>query len=250
MNIRRALIALGLATGLSLGISGVAHATSYDCDGGSNPVPTNAPGDVDIVASGACTISHSVTAVGHIRIVSTGDLTVTGTLTSGLNNGYEIDLKATDISVSGSVIAGGYIRGEATSDHLSVMGNVVSNSADVTGNILLIAQKNIRTGNIVSSGNSTSGGVEIDPNQGGANTLFTIGGTGNANGVNGTIDASTVNGGGTSATNVKGGIFISNGGTNSTGGITVTNGSDLNVSASNSRAGLIILDAKKGTLTI
>lgn len=137
----------------------------------------------------------------------------------------------------------------ATNGTITVV-DVVSNNDDSSngGNILMHATGDIGTGNLKNNGTSTIGGIEIHANESGTSSVFNIGG-GGSNGT-GTLDVRTVTGGGTANDSIRGGIWVSNGSTGSTGGISVSSMSDILLTASASRSGILFLDAKAGDLTL
>jgi hypothetical protein len=144
-----------------------------------------------------------------------------------------------DISATGSIT-------------ISAQGTISAMGISTTGggNILLSATGNIGTKNLTTSSGTNTGGIEVDANTASAGSLFTIGGTNNANGVNGTINTTSTTGGGTAPAFIHGGLFITNGNAASTAGITVADLTKIQVNASASRSGIIILNAQKGTLTL
>ncbi|MBZ0185849.1 MAG: hypothetical protein K8F91_06305, partial [Candidatus Obscuribacterales bacterium] len=118
------------------------------------------------------------------------------------------------------------------------------------GNILIVASGNVKTGSINTHATTgLTGAVEIRANLSGGSTPFVIGGSG-SNGVNGTITATKTTGGGTDPFKVYGGVYISNGNASSSGGIQLTTMGAIQVNASASRSGAIILDAGAGKLVL
>ncbi len=91
--------------------------------------------------------------------------------------------------------------------------------------------------------------IDLKANQAGAaNTLFTIGGSGNSNGVNGTITAKPA---GYDPYFAPAIVHVVNGIANSTGGITLTSASSIITTPQpGSRAAYVFLNARNGTLTI
>ena len=251
MKKRKLLSILALAVFSVLGASGIAHAqTMYTCDGGGNVPPQNVNGDLVINSTGACTLTDypTFTAQGKISITAGGKITVNGLTTAKGATGGDITLITTsgDIDVNGNLSSA--VSVSANSNGLiNIAGTITTNINDQGGNVLLIAQKTIATESIIANGTNHVGGVEIDPQQGGGNALFTVGGSG-ANAVNGTISSTTVSGGSV-GTGDSGGLFITNGTPGSNGGIKVT-GADIILGATASQSGLIILQAQSGTLTV
>ena len=95
-----------------------------------------------------------------LQAPASSDITVTGAITT--DSGF-VNLFGKNITVTGTI-------------------NPVN-----LGNILIRAQSNLVTGQIIGAPGSN---IDLKANQAGAaNTLFTIGGSGNSNGVNGTITA-------------------------------------------------------------
>lgn len=200
-----------------------AMAASYTCQQGGNPPPASVTGDAFISESGACTLS-GVTATGDITVSAGGTISAQ-TLSAGAS-----------ISVTTST-------GNITT------GALTSNTNGSNGNILVQGPSNVSTGAITTSGGSGYGAVQIDANTNGGGAVFNIGG-GGSNGVNGSIITSATTGGGSDPNFVRGGVFITNGNASSTGGITVQSMSNIQVTASASRSGIIFLNAQNGTLTL
>jgi trimeric autotransporter adhesin len=271
-----------LALGLGLGFSAPALATNYTCAA----VPASVSGDTIIGTAGtACVIpAAGVTGSGNIT-VNGSTITTTGNLTAGasftLNATSTVSINAvnstgpltltttagtittttltaasrSDVQINGvgnvttgAVSAGGNIKAVSSSAILFLNGTVTSNTGAGGGNILLQAGTNVRTGAISTSGGAKTGAVQIDANKNGGNTLFTVG----SNATNGVTSVNTSNstGGGNSPTSFVGGLLINNGTAASTGGISVTSMSAINVAASASRSGAILLNAQNGTLTL
>lgn len=213
-----------------------AQAASYTC---SN-VPASVTGDADITESGSCNIGYPVTATGRIKITAGGAVT-----TQSLTATQEVDIQApasSDITVTGSLNSDlGFVN--LYGANISVSGTVaVTNN----GNILIRAQKNLVTGSVTGAPGFN---IDLKANQdGSANTVFTIGGTGNANGVNGTITARPVG----YAPYFAGAIIhVVNGTGSSTGGITLTNPANIVATPQpGTRAAYIFLNAQNGVLTI
>lgn len=204
--------------------SSPAHAADYTGDCAN--VPSSVSGNIDITESGACNISHDISATGYISVIA---------------NGGNISAK--------KISAANHVNLKAPSGSIDVL-DINSNTASFNGNVLITANGNVKTNSISTNGGTSWGAVEINANTGGGNTLFTIGGTGQSNGVNGTINTSTTTGGGFSPTFIQGGVYITNGDASSTGGITLVNMNSLQVQGSQSRSGQIYLNAQNGTLTL
>ena len=218
-------------------------------------------GNVTISESGSCTLNQAVTASGWIRITAGGaidaqaltsqndEVNLTGsgaiTLTGPVTTRRNTKLKGS--SVTATTISSQWgIQVEATSGTLS-LGDVTSNSngTEFGTNIMLTATGNIGVGNVKNNGTSTTAGIEIRANTGGANVPFKVGG-GGTNG-SGTLSISSATGGGTDPYYMPGGIYVNSG---PVGGITVSSMSNLVVTSSGSRSGVLILDAQGGTLTL
>jgi hypothetical protein len=208
-------------------------AQAYTCA----DVPSNVNGSVTITESGACTIDHPVTATGKITISAGSTINA-----QGFSADAEVDLSAPgDITIDGGVLATNYF--------VHVQGGSINVSGPVTtvnqGNILLVAQQNLATGTI-----SAAPGFNIDlkANVAGGNVPFTIGSSGQSNGVNGAIIAHTY---GYQAWLASAIVYVTNGDSNSTGGITVTDPASLSLVANGrERAGYLYLNAQKGTLNL
>ena len=214
-----------------IGFAGAAQA--YTCAN----VPSSVSGDVDITESGSCTISHALTASGHIHITAGSSITA-----QDLSAQSEVDLNAsTDITITGAVNANfSYVRMQG--NNVGVTGTV---STTTFGNILLLAQANLKTGSITSAPGYN---IDLKANLAGANTLFTIGGTGLTNGVNGTVTAQPLGNEPGFASTV---LYITNGTAASTGGIKLSSASALVVTPpAGSRAGYIYLNAQSGVLSM
>lgn len=171
---------------------------------------------------------------------------------TGFVEGYTgfVDIEAQDIEIDENIESAQYVSVIADDDSIEIDGYISANTADGGGNVLLQAQNDIQTGTIYGSSDTTATAVEIDANLAGGNSLFTIGGDGESNGVNGSIFAGNNTGGGTAVDSISGGVFITNGTSDSTGGITVVDGSDIQVNSTAARSGFIILQAQSGVITI
>ncbi len=282
------LMAIGMIAA-SLFTSAPAFAANYtsSCSGLHNWSVSDGHGDVDINATGACSITGSVNATGHIHI------TASGAISGGndLGAGGDINLSATssgDITVgnlgagssitvnasSGGITAQNVVSGSATDIILTATGDITTQgvnsgaSAEVKttggtisvttvdtnsggssrGNVWLQASGNIGAGAINTHGGSTAGNVDIEANTGGTSTAFNVGG-GGSNGC-GTITASVTSGGGTDPGLSNFVVVIVNGDSGSDGGITVSHMTDINVSASSSHAGFIVLNAQSGPISL
>lgn len=283
-HIKKRWLSLAIAPALLalMSVSQPAYAADYsgDCAG----VPASISGNATITDSGACTISHPVTATGYITILASSTITTdaltagtylelnaggdvtTGALTATAGNLYvHSDAKIELASVTTS--SWGFIWLDADSDiktrsltTSAASGYVHVNSTngkieadDITApaaTIWLEADKEIATGTLKTSAGDQTGAIQIDANKGGDSSLFTIGGSGHTNGINGTVDTTSSLGGGTQDNFIHGGLRVTNGTDGSTGGITVNSMSDIAVVSSASRSGIIILNAQNGTLTL
>lgn len=258
LKLLRWLIPAIVPAALMFGAASPASATSYQCDGPIDPVPTNVMGSVEINVTGDCVIDHDVTATGQIQINITGGkldarqlISINEAVKLSTNTGF---IKARKISAGTTVEI--YAGDDNASSSATIeVNDVISNTKDVeniNANIILKARGTIKTKDIkangtAGAGSKKSGGVQIDANLAGDNVLFTVGGAG---GIDGSIDTRSKIGGGTESQRVGSGIRITNGKANSTGGITVTDLSKLRVRNSESRSGQIELNANKGTLTL
>ncbi|MGH9553987.1 MAG: hypothetical protein ACRD3W_31705, partial [Terriglobales bacterium] len=218
MKRRLILPGFAIAALLLFGFAGTAHATNYDCDGGSNPVPTNPPGDALISASGSCTISHAITAGGYIEINAGGDIQ-TKDLTAN-NSFILLNTGGGLIKVDGDITA----RGRSVvlyAAHDIAVNNVNIGATDQGSSVRFFAN--------MTAGSSTT----TDP--------FIIGESSN-NGVL-SIDVSTVTGGGTASSTTNHGFTIKNYGT---GGIDYKSSSAVNLVATQSRGSAVLMDAGDG----
>ncbi|MBA4151810.1 MAG: hypothetical protein C0509_04550, partial [Acinetobacter sp.] len=112
-----------------LGIASQAQATTYTS---CSSVPVSVPGDADISDSGACVISHSVTANGghisitapsvtvqdltadyDITVTTAGNITVAGGITTGFG---QVNLQGDNVNISGAVNATYDVTVMATGD--------------------------------------------------------------------------------------------------------------------------------------
>lgn len=260
---------------ISTGIVSAAYGpSSITSSGASGTITTQnvtvSNGEMVITSSGAITTDNITTTNGQLKLQTTGGAINTKVLTA--NNAY-IDLDSSDlIKVVGTTTSTNYdvtfkavkdiqadaissgrnIKITSTTDKINLTSTVDSNVGDISGgNILLTATKSIATGAISTHGNTKTGAVEINAyKDANATAVFTVGSTGKTNGVNGTINTSSVSGGGTNPSFITGGVFITNGNAGSTGGIKITTMTDILVTATASRSGLIFLNAQNGTLTL
>lgn len=242
-NRKKRWLSLAIAPALLalLSVAQPAYADGYA--GNCTDVPASIDGDAYISDENACVIGHDVTATGSIFVSSLGSSVSAQGLTS---TGGHIAVNGTSVTTE-EISSSSHIQVDATDGTIS-LGDLNANSGDQNGNIMLTATGNIGTGNITATGSSGYGSVQIRANTDGGNTVFNVGG-GGANGT-GTIDTRTTTGGGTAIDYIHGGLYIINGNSASTGGITLNAMTDLLVESSGSRSGIIILDAKGGTLTL
>lgn len=267
-HIKKRWLGLASASVLAmLALSSPAYAINYTCDGGSNPVPANVTGTVNINLVGEnCDIDHDVTATGGIFITTSG-ATGSGAITTKklTANTGELHLIAPNNAISTKELKSGWhVKIEAKS--IDVDGSITGQTAQMDANkypaepsfhanMLIRAQTDVTiNGNVSLDGglgaNSVKmGGIQIDANLAGGNSEFVIGGSG-ASGVTGYISTQNTIGGGNANNLILGGVRITNGTTYSTGGIRVIDLSNFKVKSSESRAGNIILNAYSGTLTL
>lgn len=148
MNIRRALITLGLVTGLSLSFSGIVLADPYDCSNGPNPVPANVSGDAEVSpdpgTEGDDCVLNNLTVSGTLTITAPGTITAQS-LTSGSG---DLTVSGGTISIAGAVNANG---GEAW----------IATGSGPTSVQKVTAASNIRIsgGGVTAGGNPVSGGL-------------------------------------------------------------------------------------------
>lgn len=267
-HIKKRWLGLASASVLAmLALSSPAYATNYTCDGGSNPVPVNVTGTVNINLVGEnCVIDHDVTATGSI-FISTSGATGSGAITTKkltattgelhliapnnaistkeLNSGWHVKIEGDSIDVDGSI----------TGQTAQMDANKYPAEPTFHANMLIRSQTNVTiNGNVSLDGGLGAdsvkmGGIQIDANLAGGNSEFVIGGSG-ASGVTGYISTQNTIGGGSANNIIQGGVRITNGTTYSTGGIRVIDLSNFKVKSSESRAGNIILEAQSGTLTL
>ncbi len=197
--------------------------------------------------SGTITTQEITSSLGNVVIDASGEIN-TKELTSGTSRYVKVVNEEGNITTE-KLTAGGSVRVKTENGDIDIA-EIRSNRDDTGGAVALLGSNNVKVGNIDGHGTAKSGVVEIRSNMSGANALFTIGGTGQTNGVNGTINITSANGGGTDPYNISSGVYIVIGTTASTGGITVTNPTDIQVNATASRSGFIMFDAREGTLTL
>ena len=240
MNKRKLRIGLVLAPLALAFFAFTQPALAADYTGDCANVPASVSGNVDINESGACNITHPVTATGRIKITAGSTIS-----TQDLNSFAEVDLQApasSNITVTGAITT--------DSGFVNLFGNNIIVTGTINpvnlGNILIRAQSNLVTGQIIGAPGSN---IDLKANQAGAsNTLFTIGGSGNTNGVNGTITAKPA---GYDPYFAPAIVHVVNGTANSTGGITLTSPANIITTPQpGSRAAYVFLNARNGTLTI
>ena len=242
---------------------------NYKCQDNNDPnnlldvIPTQTTeqnpeqGFIIVDEAGDCTIPHDLFATGKIQIRAGGKVTITGqtfrsmdsqieirTITNGIDAQNTDFLAATHIDLeAGAIVGSGELKAR----------DIISNTDDMesgNGNILLRSQLNLIVRDIKTNGfngeNSLrSGAVQIDPNLSVESSTFEIGGANIRE-----IDLRSVNGGGNQDFTVESGIRITNGTTNSVGNITVSDLNAIKVKNTSSRAGIIHLNANKGTITL
>jgi hypothetical protein len=267
-QIKKRWLGLAIAPALLalIGFASPAYAADYsgNCAG---ITAFNGTGNVTIDNTGACSLPNALTATGFIHITSSGAITA-----QALSAGTDLDVKttggaittqslssafgdlkisaATNLTTTGTIGSYGSIQANAVNGKIAVSGNVTSNLGGNGANILLVATGNVLTGSISTNGGTTTGGVEIHANTNANGSQFIIGTTATTNGVKGTINTSNSTAGGTNPNFVVGGVFITNGNSNSTASIRVTNAANINITASQSRSGLLYLNAQKGAVIL
>lgn len=228
-------------------LSTSAHAADYsgNCAG---VTAFNGSGNVNITDPGTCTLPVDISATGSVTIHATSGISSAGrSVTSGSATDLIVSTDGGDITIA-NLSAGGNLRVLASSGKINVTGNVNSNLFGMNGNIWMTASGNIFATSISTNGGSGTGGVEIDANTAGTATPFILGAA-TANGIGTSINTSSTTGGGTAPGFIHGGVFITNGNSMSNGGITLTAMNSIQVNASASRSGIIILNAQNGTMS-
>lgn len=191
---------------------------------------TSTNGDIDVTGD--------INAQGAVKLTAANGKIAAQAINSG---GNLVSLNADSIQGT-SVSAGAYVYAKSTTGSIKFSGDVTANTSGVGFGIQLYAQGDLSAGNLSEAG--TNGGfVDIWSNMGGASSPFTIGGSGNTNGINGTITA-------TGASSNRNGLLVQNGTASSTGDITITNGSNINVTNTGAQSGSIWISANQGTVTI
>ncbi|HEY9720108.1 MAG TPA: hypothetical protein V6C69_21695, partial [Trichormus sp.] len=220
------LAALALLIGLTA-TSSTAYASDYsgNCAGVSS---WDGSGNATITDSN-CTISTDVTAAGFISITASGTVT-TQALQSTAG---DLTISAGGDISTGAITAGFHFGATSSGGSITISGAVAAGNDGGVGNVLIQSSGNFQASSTVST---PGGGIEIDANTSGGNTLFTIGSS-TSNGVATSISASN-------------GLFLVNGNSSSTGGITIADGSDINANPQNANSGLIFINAQNGTLTL
>lgn len=261
---------LGLASALVLagiGYVSPAYAINYTCDGGTNPVPANVTGTVNINLVGEnCVIDHDVTATGGIFIATNGSSGLGSITTKKLTaEKGEVHLTAPNNAIDTEELKSGW-HVEIVAHSIDVDGSITAQTAQLDSNkfpgdpyfhanILIRSQTNVRiAGDLRIDGGLgfsavKSGAIQVDANLAGGNTEFVIGGSG-ANGISGSVITETSIGVGNDSYTFQGGLRITNGDLSSTGGIKIIDLAKIRVKATQSRAGMINLNAQNGTLTI
>lgn len=140
-----------------MSIASPAHATDYTCDGGSNPVPENVTGTVNIaLISENCVIDHDVTATSLITIQTTafaGSGSIKTKKLTSINS--DVIVKAPNNSITTKQIKAGWnvnIEGGTITVDGYITGHTDQTSANhfpadpsYHGSILLRALGNIST---------------------------------------------------------------------------------------------------------
>lgn len=202
--------------------------------------PINVPGTVNItVANGNLTMSQPVASNGPVNVTVSGGYISEQAVTS---NQDLITLKAD--SITGTSLTAYGIQTTSTVGSTKFTGTLQT----VAGNMLLVAQTSLATGNLVE----TIGYMDLKAYAGGTGvTPFVIGGSGNSNGINGTVKA-TGGSFGNDGIMVVNGVFTQTGVSSSVGDITIASASAFNLatpSGSGATFG-INLNANSGTITL
>lgn len=148
-----------------------------------------------------------------------------------------------DIQIDGPIVAS---KLQAVPQDPSVHSNVLLRAVGP------ISTKTIRTDGGLGAASVKMGGIQIEAYRNGgiaADTAeFVIGGAGALNGVNGDLITHTTIGGGTDPVFMQGGVYITMGGRFSTGSIRVVDMAAIKVRATQSRAGMILMNSNLGTI--
>lgn len=253
INSSAALTLTGLArsTTGSVNITAVNNIQTKRLTAGTSLQVTSTAGTVTH-NGGTATSSALLASDGALEINSNGTLTITGTTVSTKNNLQLIAISDIEADV---VKAGAHLKVKSQSGKVNLKSTVDTNTNGTGGNALIQAFGNVATGTVKTNGTlnggSKSGMIQIDANTGSATTSpFIIGGSGNANGVNGDLITNTATGGMSDLRYVKHGVSVTNGTPSATGGIQLTSATNIKVLATTSRAGMILLDARMGSLSL
>lgn len=263
---KRAIQALG-ALALMAGFFIAAPPAYADYNGTcGNLTSWDGQGNVSINDQNACTLPINVTSSGSVSItapsISGSGKNISGTVVTVTANSGDIEVGTVTSTVYNTILSGENVKTSTISSNWGVrvtatdgtldLENITSNANNGSfgGNVILTATGNIKTGNITNGGTTTAGGIEIHANTAGGESIsaFNIGG-GGSNGT-GVLDVRNTTGGGSDPGYMPAGIYVTNGNSSSTAGITVDSMSSLKLTSSGGRAGLLILDAKDGTLTL
>jgi hypothetical protein len=249
---KRQLLAVLGAAFLALGFSSAAHAVEWNCDYG-DPVPADTMShpihdNVIITGTGACSIANPIYVVdGKIDIHVGGALMLNGTLQTNT----DIFLFGNnDVTVNADVRAGGHFEVDSNAGNININGDVYTAQSGGGGNMVADSYGSFHANNIFAgSPAGAAQSVAIFVNGGGGSSEFVIGGSG-GNGVSGVIDVSGTYTGRTEPNAIYSGLSITNGTSSSSGDIRLVSMSAINVNNSNSRSGILLLDANSGTITL
>lgn len=210
-------------------------------------------GTMRIDAGRKITVNGQVTGKKNILIESTGnmiqvDKSIIYDGDSGEEDRIELKTANENIKVTKPINAGGaFVRFTANGGMIDVTANILApnNSA------VFVADQEVKLSTVDVSGNAQigddfGGSIQIMANKSGSGGIpFTIGGSGHSNGVNGRLIARTATGGGSDPERWSGGVLVFNKGT---GGIKLDSSTDIVVRATNSKNGVIVLDADEGSV--
>ena len=183
--------------------------TTSSCTIGVNVTST---GPISITTAGPTSLqdveSSNTTSNGAITISSGGSLTAKTISTKVSPISITTSVSGANIQTAGITTTTGYIyvNASGTVDVTAAI-TTTSNTTGGVGNVLIEAGGNLETQAITTT---LTGNIDLKAQMtSGNNNLFTIGGTGQANGVNGVLTAG------------NGAIYVTNGSATSTAGITL-----------------------------
>lgn len=213
-------------------------------NGDCNVPAINVTGSVQITVTNGSLTTSSITAGGFINIAESGGTETLGALVANGPGEPSSYVAINGDSITGTTITSpSYLQVVANTGSIS-LGNITTNTTNLGGDILVVAQTSVKLGTVNSSSNGNYvGWLDIKAYQGGGTpAAFVIGGSG-SNSIAGVVQHSQ-------STISPNGLYVTNGTATAVGDIQVASTSAISMTNTGNSTGTIILNANQGTITL